>query len=303
MDKLDFAVIAALHRAPRMTYDELGHNVGLSGNAVKERVRRLGADGVLQGFVALPRASLLGMREGLLLFTGVDDLDEREEEVIRGLAEVPGVRFTDTALDHSVYVWSLYRDDADWERIERAAISLVGKPPARAARDFDTTPRTAMSGADWKIVRAMHVDGRAHVKELTARAGLSYKPLKKRLDRLLREGDLRVLPIVSPADASGSVLFRVICFLAPGAQAPPVEGAICSIEAPGVLTVLAQRATLREAREAQRALSAAPGVEHALLQLATRRSSLAWMDDVIARQAFAAAAPPALAPIPLPRRR
>src|SRR3546814_20640404 len=48
--------------------------------------------------------------------------------------EVPGVRYTDVGLDHSVYVWLLYRDDDDWERIERAVISLVGKPPATLIR-------------------------------------------------------------------------------------------------------------------------------------------------------------------------
>lgn len=304
MDGLDFVVLGALHDAPRQTYDELGRRVGLSANAVKERVRRLQESGVLQGFAALPRPDLLGLREGLLLFEGVDDLDAREEEILRGLAEVPGVRFTDAGLDHTVFVWLLHRDDADWERIERACVSLVGKPPSRAARASPaSTPTAALAPSDVPVVRALQPDGRAHAKELTARAGLSAKPLKKRLERLLRAGDVRVVPIVSPAEASGTVLFRVVCFLAPGAAVPAVKDAILTLEAPGVVSILAQRATVREARAFQRALSAAPGVERALLQLATRRASLAWMDDLLARLGPKSIRHAAPVPMPVPRSR
>ena len=312
MDASDFALLDALARAPRATYGELGVRVGLSPNAVKARVHKMQAEGVLQGFAALPRPSLLGLREGLILFTGVDDLDEREDELLHGLAEVPGVRFIDTALDHSVWVWILYRDEADWERIERAAVSLVGKPPARAARDDATRPPRALAAADWKVVRALQPDGRAHAKDLGGRAGLTFKPLKRRLETLLRAGDVRVAPVVSPADAAGAVLFRVIAFLQPGARPPDVAGAIVTIEAPGVVSVLAQRATLREARALQRAMARLPGVERAHLQVATRRMALGWLDEALARAAAsrpsedadAAAAPaPAAAPVPLPQAR
>ena len=304
VDALDFGLIAALARSPRTTYGELGRSVGLSANAVKARVHRMESEGVLQGYAALPRPSLLGYREGLLLFLAVDDLDEREDEVLGGLAEVPGVRFIDTSLDHSVWVWLLYRDEADWERIERAAISLVGKPPARnvqADAPLQPAPR-ALAPSDWKVLRALQPDGRAHAKDLASRAGLTFKPLKRRLDTLLRSGDVRVVPVVSPADASGAVLFRVVAFLRPDAAPPSVDGGVVAIEAPGVVSVLAQRATLREARALQREIAAKPGVERAHLQVATRRMALGWLDDALARAATAAPVP-APTPVPLPKAR
>jgi len=316
VDPVDFEILAALERAPRVSYAELGSTVGLSANAVKARVHRMLGDGVLQGFAALPRASLLGLQEGLLLFSGADDVDAREEEILRGLAELPGVRFTDVGLDHTVYVWILYRDDADWERIERAAISLVGKPPSTLLRAPPSPGAPhALAPADWKIVRALQSDGRAHAKDLTGRAGLSFKPLKRRLDAMLRAGDVRVVPIVSPAESAGRVLFRVICFLASDeVKVPALPGSIAQTEAPGVVSVLAQRATLRDARAMQRQLAALPGVERALLQIGTRRASLGWLDEALARQLAqpapalaaterAADAAASSAPVPMPRQR
>lgn len=303
MDAVDFGLVSALARSPRTTYGELGARVGLSANAVKARVHRMQGEGVLQGFAALPRPSLLGYREGLLLFGAIEDLDEREDELLAGLAEVPGVRFIDAALDHSVWVWLLYRDGADFERIERAAISLVGKPPARSVRDdaaADPAPRS-LAPSDWKVLRALQPDGRAHAKDLAARAGLTFKPLKRRLDALLRSADVRVVPVVSPADASGAVLFRVVAFLKPGHAGLDVPDAIVAREAPGVVSVLAQRATLREARALQRRVSRMDAVERAHLQIATRRMALGWLDDALARAATAPA--PLVAPVPLPTAR
>lgn len=304
MDALDFSLLTALARTPRATYGELGVRLGLTANAVKARVARLLSTGVLQGFAALPDPAALGMREGLLHFTGVDDLDEREDEILRGLAEVPGVRFADASHDHSVWAWVLSRDDEDFERIERAAISLVGKPPADRIVGPASVPERALSPQDWKVIRALQPDGRAHAKDLTARASLSFKPLKRRLDALLAKGDVRVVPVVSPAEAAGAVLFRVVLFLAPGTPAPALPSdALVSLEAPGVVTVLLQRPTLRAAREAHRALATLPGVTRAHLQIATRRASLAWLDEALLRRSAptpAAPAPP-LAPVPRAR--
>lgn len=305
MDALDFSLLSALARTPRATYGELGSRLGLTSNAVKARFLRLVGSGVLQGFAALPSPEALRMREGLLLFTGVDDLDEREDEILRGLAELPGVRFADASHDHSVWAWVLSRDDEDFERIERAAISLVGKPPAqRLVGDAPPADRV-LSPQDWKVIRALQADGRARSKDLAQRASLSFKPLKRRLDALLARGDVRLVPVVSPAEASGQVLFRVVLFLAPDAAPPPLPAdALATVEAPGVLTVLLQRPTLRAAREAHRALAVASGVQRAHLQLATRRASLAWLDEALARHAAPApleAGPLVAAPVPRAR--
>lgn len=292
MDGLDFALLAALARQPRASYEELGATVGLSANAVRARLKRLEDDGVLQGVGAMPSPALLGLTEGLLLFTGVDDLDEREEEILAGLAELPGVRFADAAQDHSVWAWTLQRDEADAERIERAAISLVGKPPARRIVGAPAAAASReLAPADWRILRALQRDGRASAKDLAARADLTFKPLKRRLGALLASGDVRVQPVVSPGDASGHLLHRIVAFLAPDADPASVlrggpADAIASLDAPGVASWLLMRPTLREARAEARRVGKLAGVERAHLQIATRRAAFAW---------------PELPPAPAPR--
>jgi len=74
LDAFDRRILAALQRSGRMTYDELAGVVGLSASAVLRRVRRLEADGVITGYVALVSATRLGL--GLTAYISVR-LDKR----------------------------------------------------------------------------------------------------------------------------------------------------------------------------------------------------------------------------------
>lgn len=306
VDAQDLAILASFARAPRATYGEVGQRVGLSGNAVKSRIKRLTDEGVLQGFAALPEPALLGLAEGLLVFQAVEDLDEREEEILRSLPDVAGVVFVDVAIDHSVYVWTLHGDANDADRIERAAISLIGKPPALRVLGPPPAPR-APATADWRVARALLPDARATLKDLGARSGLSFKTLQRRLRSLFAERAVRVEPVLSGTEATGAVLFRLIALV--DGEAPrdlfPEDALVTRVAGGRVYVAEMQRPTVRAANDEARRLRAQPSVERAMLQIATRRRFAAWLDEALAAR-MAAVAPPApkapLAPVPRPPR-
>ena len=60
MDALDGQVIGCLLRNARATFAEIGAEVGLSAPAVKRRVDRLRASGILRGFTAVIDHSAMG---------------------------------------------------------------------------------------------------------------------------------------------------------------------------------------------------------------------------------------------------
>ena len=61
LDSIDTRIIGALQKQGRLSYEELGQQVGLSASATLRRVRRLEEAGVLAGYVALVRARLVGL--------------------------------------------------------------------------------------------------------------------------------------------------------------------------------------------------------------------------------------------------
>ena len=60
MDELDFKILAALMRQGRMTWAELGSQLGLSAPATADRVRQLESKGIIKQFTALINADALG---------------------------------------------------------------------------------------------------------------------------------------------------------------------------------------------------------------------------------------------------
>jgi DNA-binding Lrp family transcriptional regulator len=306
VDRLDVAILAHLFRDPRVGYAELGKSVGLSANAAKARVGRMQRTGVLRGFAASPDPALLGMADGLLVFSHVDDLDERESDILASLPDVPGVRFVDVTLDGSVHVWLQHKDDADWERIERAAVSLVGKPPALAVKDAPRASAAEPAPTDWRLMRALLPDARATMKTVAQRSGLSFKTARRRLAALVSSGLLRIEPVLSPSDASGLVLFDLSVVLAPGATPGDLlrllpDTAFAQTFPGSRLVVLhAARETLREAQRDFRAVKASPLVERVIFSISTRRRADAWLDEVLAAHTQPRRAAPR-APLPVPR--
>lgn len=301
MDEVDLGLLRSLLRDPRAPYERLGAQVGLSPNAAKARLARLRADGVLQGVVAAPDAATLGLREGLLVFSGVEEPEDREDELLANLCELPGVRFADVALDGTVALWTYVRDEDDADRIERAAVSLVGRPPAWR-RVADAAPQVErITLPEWRTARALVKDARVPLREAAAEAAVSPKTFRRRLDGMLARGRLRLTPVLSTAE-SATPLVETILLLAPGADAAAVRaalppGALVSGGLAGALLVWVPGRTLRDARRAARRLRSLPGVERALVVVSTRRPGSAWLEELAQRALRPDPAP--IAPVPV----
>jgi Lrp/AsnC family leucine-responsive transcriptional regulator len=61
LNSIDTRIISALQVQGRLSYEELGQQVGLSASAALRRVRRLEDAGVLAGYIALVRARMVGL--------------------------------------------------------------------------------------------------------------------------------------------------------------------------------------------------------------------------------------------------
>ncbi len=308
MDRLDFTLLSRLMRDPRASYDALGNVVGLTGNAVKARIRRMETDGVLQGFSATPSPAALGLREGLLVFTSVDDLAEREDDLLRNLPDVSGVRYVDVTHDHSVVLWLLYRDDEDWERIERASVSLVGKPPSWDLRLPSPSVDVNLTPTDWKIARAMLADGRMPLKDVVRRSNVSSKTVKRRLDALLADATLRIEPVLSPSEAEGLVLYTLLVVLREDAHPRdlasllPEATFVSPASSSRLVVVHGHSANLRAAQADHRTVRASPHIERVVFEIATRRRADHWLEEAAtARIMGRVPANAARVPVPIPR--
>ncbi|MQS16366.1 Lrp/AsnC family transcriptional regulator [Streptomyces kaniharaensis] len=89
-DELDRKIVAALMENARASFNEIGATIGLSGTAVKRRVDRLCANGVITGFTATVRPSALGWRTEAFVEVYCDSAapPRRMGEVVRNYPEI-----------------------------------------------------------------------------------------------------------------------------------------------------------------------------------------------------------------------
>ena len=89
-DPVDVRILRLLVRNARASWREIGDEVGLSANAVAQRVRRLEADHWVRGYHAVLEPSLTGSGSAaLVMLRTATDAEPRPLE--DGVVAVPGV--------------------------------------------------------------------------------------------------------------------------------------------------------------------------------------------------------------------
>lgn len=90
MESTDQQILALLARDGRMSYTDIGRATGLSTSAAQQRVRRLEARGLIDGYSARLNPEALG--RNLTAFIALRPLDPAEDESVPGVvATLPEV--------------------------------------------------------------------------------------------------------------------------------------------------------------------------------------------------------------------
>jgi Lrp/AsnC family leucine-responsive transcriptional regulator len=91
IDEIDRRILALLQGNARMTQTEVAKVVGLAASAVMERMRKLEARGVIQGYVALVDPHVIDQRMLAFVAVRTNVVGDAEREVAARLAAIPEV--------------------------------------------------------------------------------------------------------------------------------------------------------------------------------------------------------------------
>lgn len=127
LDALDRAILRELQRDSRLSLAELGKAVGLSASPCWNRVKRLEADGVIEGYTVRLNAERLGLGDTVIVQV---TLDSHSDEALfafgRALAEIPEV--LDAYLvsgDYDYFIRIAVQDTRDYERLLRERLYKI----------------------------------------------------------------------------------------------------------------------------------------------------------------------------------
>ncbi|WCN36184.1 Lrp/AsnC family transcriptional regulator [Aneurinibacillus uraniidurans] len=91
MNALDYKILQLLTTNGRATWAELAANVGMSGPAIADRVRRLEEQGVIKGYTAILNPESVGYEMTAFISISIDQLEHRELFLAR-VPEIPEVQ-------------------------------------------------------------------------------------------------------------------------------------------------------------------------------------------------------------------
>jgi len=92
VDNIDLQIIRLLARNCRNPYGNIASIVGMTPNAVKERINRMVSNGVIQGFVLRINAAILGYEKECILILRDIDKTVKEQDIINKLNLLGDIR-------------------------------------------------------------------------------------------------------------------------------------------------------------------------------------------------------------------
>jgi Lrp/AsnC family transcriptional regulator, leucine-responsive regulatory protein len=119
-DQIDRDILSLLERDARVSFKELAEKVGLSANAVAERVRKLHGQGAIQGFTAVVDPVAVGLPLRALIEVKMESSTTAAQFEARAAATPGVVRALVTTGKYDWVLEVVARDQADLQRVIEA---------------------------------------------------------------------------------------------------------------------------------------------------------------------------------------
>lgn len=127
LDKFDFAILGVLQQDARASLQDISNRVGLSSTPCWNRIKKMEADGVIQGYTVRINPIAIGYAETVIVQV---TLESHSEETLyafgKALGEIPEVlEATLISGDYDYLIRIAVRDTRDYERLLREKLYRI----------------------------------------------------------------------------------------------------------------------------------------------------------------------------------
>jgi len=201
VDSKDFRLLVALHENARLSYRSLGQRVSLSAPAVRERLNRLEARGILQGYWLYIDPNALDLEDLMVFYRG----DWEREDALKAL-DVEDVAFVAWKLDGSLSVQVWPRDRT--KPIKDLTMALEARPSGQTFTKRQGEAQS-LSLVDLRIMDALIDDPLTPFEELVRKTRLSQKTVRKHLQLLIKDETIFIMPRLGSLGEPGDLVYHL----------------------------------------------------------------------------------------------
>lgn len=210
LDDIDLHTIRLLARDSRTTYRNIASIVGISTNAVKERVSKMISNGIIQKFVVLVNPLIFGYEKQCILIIRHIDKTLKEQEILNKINLLGDVfAYAKQLGGASIFVISVRAGAQDKIDI----LTDLLKPAALESIFVSHRPITMQIHiSDLKIMRCVLSNPRMLVEDIAREASISSKTVVRRLEKMRENHILEFSILTNPSSTQliGYIEFAVV---------------------------------------------------------------------------------------------
>lgn len=300
MDELDLRLLATMGYVPwsptardpdRLRPTRLADELDVTPETVRDRLDDLEAAGVIQSWEVYPNPRHCGLELGGWALQPASRARVREE--LSELLLLDGVLEVFTYRGPFVALALAYADQAQRDRRLRLVSGRLGDgQPVHVIDPPMPSVDRELDGIDWRVIEALRGQARRPLSEVADRVDRSYRTVKRRFDRMSREGSLFVVPRVDLSRVAGLLPFTLVLTVSdpPAEMAEEARGVLGERvlhelvppdEEARMLVVGAWAATVAEMEAVREEVDELAGVERARALLSAGRHATDWLDERI----------------------
>lgn len=226
MDALDLKILRHMGTAPwasplpateNLRPSVLARHLEVSPETVKDRIAKLEAAGVIEGYRAYPNLRHLGLSYSVhaLRVQGARKARAFEQaQLVDGVIEVMDLQ------GPLLVVGLAYATSTERERRLRLLSDLTGDATPVHTFDARLPPvERPLTHLDWRILFELHRDARRPHGALAEELGVSYRTVKRRVDRMVTASSLSIIPVVEVSRIRGVIPFQLAATVGPKSDA------------------------------------------------------------------------------------
>ena len=212
LDKIDLKIISSLTKDCRVPFRNIASTVGITPNAIKERIDKMISHQIIQNFVINVNPVIFGYeKECFLTIKDIDRKAIKEDDILNGLNLLGDVVVYAKQLGGAFIFVLLLKAGAE-DKIG-LMVNLLKPAIVESSMFVSHKPISVnINNSDFKIIKCLLSNPRMQVADIASEASISTKTVKRRLEKMRENHILQfsILRDMSSMQLVGYIEFAVV---------------------------------------------------------------------------------------------
>lgn len=209
LDDLDISILKMLTTNSRMSDNSIAKRLQVTTNTVKNRIRNLTKEGVLQGFETHLSATFFNATHCWL--SAQLSGNEPEAKIVEELGKIEKVSFIMPTTEDLMLIAMDFFNSTD---LDNTIQQMSGRKGITGIQTYIYSSqhlhkRIDVSPLDWKIIKSIRFNSRKSPCEIARECGISTRTVNRRLKRLYNGGVIHHVIVFDPMASEGTIVYGI----------------------------------------------------------------------------------------------